>query len=122
MTLLTPYLACVSLLISACTITPQAPKPRTIPSYSGNALDNGIGKPKYDKAGNFTGFPVDTNFVATFNQYVRDYGVYLLPPAPVPLPAGTKLITAQQLVQFKDLQAQPLLGKKKASLLQKIGL
>lgn len=109
--------------LTACgTITPPAPKPRGIATFSGNKLNGGIGSPQYDAQGNFVGFSVDSNFVTTFNQYVKDYGVYLLPPYPVPLPAGTTMITAQQKVQWLDLQEQPQLGKKKQTLLQKIVL
>jgi hypothetical protein len=114
-------IACIAFLLAGCTISPNPAKPRQIASYSGNSLNSGILAEQYGPQHQFQGFVVNADFVARFNQYAKDYGIYLI-PQPQPLPAGTTLITAQQMVTFKDLEAQPGLGKKKQTLLNKIGI
>lgn len=110
-----------TVLCGCGTIAPTAPKPRVIASYSGNALNSGILGIERDGKGGFEGFKVNADFVEKFNLYVEDFGYALLPP-PKPLQVGTTLVTADQMVTWKDLEAQPGLGIKKQTLLQKVGL
>jgi len=122
---------CVLFILSffgACTVSPKAPPPRSIAFYSGNSLNSGIIAATYDGPGrtNFRGFLVTQAWVDSYDSLARDYGYLLTPPAK-PGTGATKLnqawlVDAQHMVIWKDLQAQPGLGKPKQSLLGKLGL
>lgn len=121
-------LCAISLLLAGCTVAPKPPPPRAIAFYSGNSLDSGIIAATYDGPGrtNFRGFLVTQAWVDSYDSLARDYGYLLTPPAK-PGTGAVKLnqawlVDAQHMVIWKDLQAQPGLGKPKQSLLGRMGL
>ena len=118
----------VTLAAAGCTVAPKPPPPRAIAFYSGNSLDSGIIAATYDGPGrtNFRGFLVTQSWVDSYDSLARDYGYLLTPPAK-PGTGATRLnqawlVDAQHMVIWKDLQAQPGLGKSKQSLLGRMGL
>jgi len=124
-------------LVSGCTVTPPAPKPREIPTYSGNSLNGGIIVALYrdDKPSEtgFLGFLVTADWVANYNALASDYGDLLTPrvkpgdglisadPATLAkynLAAGS-IVDAQHMVAWRDLRDLKLLGAEKEGVVSK---
>lgn len=112
--------AIIFIALAGCTtIRPALLPARGVESFHGNTLNSGIGNPIYDDHGNFKGFPTDDEFVLEYNQLAEDYGIYLY-PHPVQIHPAGDIVTAEEMATYLTLKKQ--IGKKKASILTKIGL